>query len=160
LREKSRPVEIFDDELRVLAADMTETMLAAPGAGLAAPQVGRLIRLIVVSWAENDADYDDSARVLVNPRITWSGGEQVFDEGCLSVVDLHEKVIRAMEVEVEAQDLDGGFVGIKAEGRRAVVLQHEIDHLDGVLFIDHLSSLKRDIYRRRLKKLQKEGEDE
>ena len=156
LREKSLPVTEFDQDLKDLAADMGETMLEAPGAGLAAPQVGCLKRLIVIAGAENDEDFDDRVMVLVNPRITWSGGEQVYDEGCLSVEELHEKVIRAAEVEVSAQDLEGNPIEIKADGRRAVILQHEIDHLDGVLFLDHLSQLKRDIYKRKLKKMHKE----
>jgi len=160
LREKSAPVEVFDDELKTLAADMAETMLDAPGAGLAAPQVGRLIRLIVIAGADNDEEYDERVLVLVNPRITWAGGEQTFDEGCLSVWELHENVIRAAEVEVSAQDLDGNPIEIKADGRRAVILQHEIDHLDGILFIDRISQLKRDIYKRKLKKLQKEEADD
>lgn len=156
LREKSKNVENFDDGLKTLAADMAETMLEAPGAGLAAPQIGRSIRLIVIAGAENDDDFDERVITLVNPRIVWSGGEQTYDEGCLSVLDYNEKVIRAKEVEVEAQDLDGQTFNIKADGRRAVILQHEIDHLDGVLFIDRISPLKRDIYKRRLKKMLKE----
>jgi len=160
LREKSKPVEVFDEELKTLAADMAETMLDAPGAGLAAPQVGRLVRMVVIAGADNDEEYDERVMVLVNPRITWSGGEQTFDEGCLSVLELHENVIRAAEVEVEAQDLDGKPIEIKADGRRAVILQHEIDHLDGVLFIDRISQLKRDIYKRKLKKMQKEDADD
>lgn len=160
LKEKSQPVEQFDQELADLAADMGETMLAAPGAGLAAPQIGCLKRLIVIAGAENDEHFDERVIVLVNPRITWSGGEQVYEEGCLSVLELTEKVIRAAEVEVEAQDLEGRPIHLKADGRRAVILQHEIDHLDGILFIDHLSQLKRDIYKRRLKKLMRENDDD
>lgn len=159
LKNVSRPVEKFDQELADLAADMTETMLAAPGAGLAAPQLGCLQRLIVIAGAENDEDFDQRVIVLANPRITWSGGEQVFEEGCLSVVEFQARVIRAAEVEVEARDVEGRPVHLKADGRRAVILQHEIDHLDGVLFIDHLSQLKRDIYKRRLKKLAQENAD-
>ena len=160
LRERSEPVEVFDDELKRLAADMAETMLAAPGAGLAAPQVGCLRRLVVIAGAENDENFDDRVITLVNPVITRSDGEQVYDEGCLSVVDFNEKVVRAAEVEVSAQDLDGHPLTIKADGRRAVILQHELDHLDGVLFIDHISRLKRDIYKRKLKKMQKEAADD
>lgn len=159
LKEKSKPVESFDQALKALAADMAETMLEAPGAGLAAPQVGRLMRLIVIAGAENDEDFDERVITLVNPRIVWSGGEQVYEEGCLSVDDYHEKVIRAKEVEVEAQDLDGRPLNLKAEGRRAVILQHEIDHLDGILFLDHISQLKRDIYKRKLKKMAREAAD-
>jgi len=132
LREKSEPVTAFDEELRGLALDLAETMLAVPGAGLASPQV------------------------LANPRLVRAEGEQVYDEGCLSVRDLQEKVIRAAEVTVAFQDLEGQAQELEADGRRAVILQHEIDHLDGVLFLDRLSRLKREIYQRRLRKLRKE----
>ncbi|UQZ89686.1 peptide deformylase [Deltaproteobacteria bacterium Smac51] len=160
LRLKSEAVEDFNDDLKSLAQDMSETMLDAPGAGLAAPQVGRNIRMIVIAGADNDEDFDDRCLVLVNPQITWSAGEQTYDEGCLSVTDLNEKVIRAQEIEVKAQDLDGKPFNLSADGRRAVILQHEIDHLDGVLFLDHISQLKRDIYKRKMKKMQKEDSDE
>ncbi len=159
LKKKSAAVEKFDDELKSLAADMTQTMLEAPGAGLAAPQVGRNIRLIIIAGAENDEEFDDRSIALANPRITWAGGEQIYEEGCLSVPDFHEKVIRALEIEVAAQDLEGNPITIAADGRRAVILQHEIDHLDGIIFIDHLSSLKRNIYKRKLKKALKEEND-
>jgi len=157
LKENSKKVAVFDDALKTLAADMAETMLDAPGAGLAAPQVGCLLRLIVIAGAENDENFDDRVITLVNPQIVWSEGEQTYDEGCLSVIDYNEKVIRAGAVEVQAQDLDGKPLTIKAEGRRAVILQHEIDHLDGILFIDRISQLKRDIYKRKLKKIIKEA---
>lgn len=157
LRRKSGPVTDFGEELQALAADMAETMLAAPGAGLAAPQVDRTLRLIVIAGAENDEEFDDRVITLVNPAITWSGGEQVYNEGCLSVCDLREDVTRAAEVEVTAQGLDGQPFTLKASGRRAVILQHEIDHLDGVLFLDRISPVKRDIYKRKLKKAQREA---
>jgi len=160
LKEKSRPVEHFDDDLKKLAADMAETMLEAPGAGLAAPQVGRLVRMIVIAGAENDEDFDERVITLVNPRIVRAEGKQVYNEGCLSVLDFNENVVRAAEVLVEAQDLEGNPLKIQADGRRAVILQHEIDHLDGILFIDHLSSLKRDIYKRKLKKQMKDETDD
>ena len=160
LREKSKPVTAFDQDLRDLALDLVETMLAVPGAGLAAPQVGEPRRLIVVAWAENNEEFDERVMVLVNPRLSRAEGEQVFDEGCLSVRDLQEKVSRAAEVTVVFQDLEGQEREIEADGRRAVILQHEIDHLDGVLFLDHLSRLKREIYKRRLRKLRKEDGDD
>lgn len=160
LREKSGLVTVFGDKLKTLAADMTETMLDAPGAGLAAPQVGHLVRVAVIAGAENDEEFDERSLTLVNPSIIWSTGEQVYDEGCLSVTDCNEKVIRAAEVEVEYQDLDGNSRRLRADGRRAVILQHELDHLDGVLFIDHISQLKRDIYKRKLKKLAKGNADD
>ena len=160
LRGKAEPVTAFDEDLRALARDLSETMLAAPGAGLAAPQVGVLKRLIVMAGAENHEDFDDRTLVLVNPRLIKAEGEQAFDEGCLSVLDLQEKVIRSSEVTVSFQDLEGQVREISAEGRRAVILQHEMDHLDGVLFLDHLSRLKREIYKRRLRKLRKEAGDD
>jgi len=160
LREKSEPVTAFDQDLRDLAGDLVETMLSVPGAGLAAPQVGEARRLIVVAWAENHENFDDRVLVLANPRLIRAEGEQVYDEGCLSVRDLQERVIRAAEVTVAFQDLEGRPLEIEADGRRAVILQHEIDHLDGVLFLDRLSRLKREIYQRRLRKLRKEEGDE
>jgi len=159
LREKSAPVTTFDEGLRALAGDLSETMLAVPGAGLAAPQVGVLSRLIVMAGAENEEDFDDRTLVLVNPRLTRAKGEQFYDEGCLSVLDLQEKVRRAAEVTVAFQDLEGRSREFTADGRRAVILQHEIDHLDGVLFLDHLSRLKREIYKRRLRKQRREEGD-
>ncbi|MDR2726107.1 MAG: peptide deformylase [Candidatus Adiutrix sp.] len=159
LREKSEPVTVFDQELRDLSRDLTETMLAAPGAGLAAPQVGVRLRLIVMAGAENHEDFDERVLVLVNPRLTRAEGEQTYDEGCLSVLDLQDKVSRAAEVTVAFQDLEGRPREFSADGRRAVILQHELDHLDGVLFLDHLSRLKRDIYKRRLRKQRKEEGD-
>ena len=158
LREKAEPVTVFDEDLRLLAHDLGETMLAAPGAGLAAPQVGVLKRLIVVAGAENHEDFDDRTIILVNPRLTKIEGEQFFNEGCLSVEDLQESIRRAAEVTVTFQDLEGRSQEFTADGRRAVILQHEIDHLDGVLFLDHLSRLKREIYKRRLRKLRKEAD--
>lgn len=156
LREKSQLVVSFDNDLKALALHMAQTMLLAPGAGLAAPQVGRLMKLIVITGAENDVEYDDSVLTLVNPCITFAEGELAWEEGCLSVTDLNEKVIRAASIKLSYDDLEGTPQTMEAEGRRAVILQHEIDHLDGILFIDHISRLKRDIYRRRLKKLLKE----
>ena len=156
LRDKSEPVTFFDQELSDLARDLAETMLAAPGAGLAAPQVGIPRRVIVVAGAENYEDFDDRTLILVNPRIIRAEGEQVYDEGCLSVLYLQEQMKRAAEVTVAFQDLEGRPCELTADGRRAVILQHELDHLDGVLFLDHLSRLKREIYKRRLRKMNKE----
>ena len=159
LREKSEPVTVFDEDLRALAQDLAETMLAAPGAGLASPQVGIPRRLIVMAGAGNDEAFDERTLFLVNPELAKAEGEQVFEEGCLSVPDLQEKMRRAAEVTVVFQDLEGRPREITAEGRQAVILQHEIDHLDGVLFLDHLSRLKREIYKRRLRKQRKEEGD-
>ena len=159
LTREATPVEKIDEDIRRLAEDMVDTMRMAPGAGLAAPQVGRSCRLIVVEMSDGQAIRDPL--VLVNPKITSAEGQLVFEEACLSVVDYSAKVDRASEVMVEALDLEGVPVEIQAEGRLAVVLQHEIDHLDGILFIDRISRLKRDLYKRRLKKLlKKERESE
>ncbi|MDR1081298.1 MAG: peptide deformylase [Deltaproteobacteria bacterium] len=160
LAEESLDVEEFGDELKALASDMCETMISAPGVGLAAPQVGRLLRVIVV----DRSDPEDEVRrpeplVLVNPEIVHADGSQVFREGCLSVEDFQSDVTRYLEVEVEAQDLDGNFFTVEAEGRMAVILQHEIDHLDGVLFLDHVSPLKRSMYTKSLLKRRSKDRD-
>jgi peptide deformylase len=132
LRERAREVETFDKALARLADDMIETMHEAPGVGLAAPQVGRSIRLIVF-------DIGEGARALVNPVLSGQEGEQLGDEGCLSVPGLYFQVKRALKVRADALDVDGRPVVIEAEELMARVLQHEVDHIDGVLFIDRLS---------------------
>jgi peptide deformylase len=152
LRRQAEPVADFDESLKNLAADMGETMLEAPGAGLAAPQVAVLKRLIVIAGAGNDEDFDDRVLTLINPEIVRAEGEQLYDEGCLSLLDLRDRVLRAAEITVVYQDLEGRRQEMAASGRRAVILQHEIDHLDGVLFMDRLSPLKRSIYKRKIKK--------
>ncbi|HET6770790.1 MAG TPA: peptide deformylase [Actinomycetota bacterium] len=136
LRERAREVEAFDQTLARLAEDMIETMHEAPGVGLAAPQVGRSIRLIVF-------DIGEGARALVNPVLSGLEGEQVGDEGCLSVPGLYFQVKRALKVRADALDVDGRPVVIEAEELMARVLQHEVDHINGVLFIDRLSSSDR-----------------
>ncbi|MDR1656625.1 MAG: peptide deformylase [Deltaproteobacteria bacterium] len=153
LRTISKTVETFDEELTTLAQDMAMTMINAPGAGLAAPQVNRPLRLIVVDWTSEGETYGQNVLTLVNPEIVATVGHQDSDEGCLSVTDLQAKVHRAGMVEVEALDVTGRPFSVSAEGRRAVILQHEIDHLDGVLFLDHLSRLKQDLYKKKLKKI-------
>jgi peptide deformylase len=135
LREPAGPVESFDAGLRRLAEDMMETMRLAPGVGLAAPQVGRSIRLIVF-----DIGDEGGARALANPVLKNEWGEQTGDEGCLSVPGLYYPVRRAQKVWAEGMDLDGHEVTIEAEDLLARVLQHEVDHLDGVLFIDRLDA--------------------
>jgi peptide deformylase len=132
LRERAREVESWDETLARLADDMVETMHEAPGVGLAAPQVGRSIRLIVF-------DIGEGSRALVNPVLSKLDGEQVGEEGCLSVPGLYFEVKRAMSVRADAMDVEGRPVVIDAEGLMARVLQHEVDHIDGVLFIDRLS---------------------
>jgi peptide deformylase len=135
LREPASPIESFDGGLRRLSEDMIQTMREAPGVGLAAPQVGRSIRLIVF-----DIGDEAGARALANPVLKNEWGEQVGDEGCLSVPGLYYPVRRAQKVWAEGMDLDGHQVTIEAENLLARVLQHEVDHLDGVLFIDRLDA--------------------
>ncbi|SRR5713226_858340 len=155
LKKVSLPVKGITAETIRLIADMVETMYAAPGVGLAAPQVGFLQRIIVL-----DIDYKEPGKnllKLINPEILHADGEVVWEEGCLSVIDFTAEVKRAERVEVIALDEKENEVKIEAEGLLAVALQHEIDHLDGKLFIDRLSRLKRDLYTRRLKKALRAG---
>ncbi len=156
LLQKAQPVEEFDEELRRLLDDMTETMYDAPGVGLAAPQVGVSLRAIVV---------DASPRIegsqlikLVNPVIVSAEGKTVCEEGCLSVPGVTAEVTRPENVCIEGYDEYGTPVTIKSDTFLATVLQHEIDHLNGVLFIDHLGRLRRDLVRRKLKKQKRQKE--
>lgn len=152
LRQKSEPVGAVTDEIRALAHDMLDVMYDEPGIGLAAPQVGKRIRLIVIDtqWSEEDAERDPL--VLVNPEVTEHSGSLTWNEGCLSVPDFQADVERSERVHLSAHDLDGRPVEIDAEGIQAVCFQHEIDHLDGILFIDRISRLKREMYVRKRKK--------
>ncbi len=133
LREKARPVESFDDALKRLAEDMIATMQAAPGVGLAAPQVGRPLRLIVF-------DIGEGATALANPALYDEWGEQIAEEGCLSLPGLYYPVRRHEHVAAKGFDLDGHEVTIEGQELLARVLQHEVDHLEGVLFIDRLEA--------------------
>jgi peptide deformylase len=160
LREISVPIEKITDEIRALASDMLEVVYDEPGIGLAAPQVGELVRLVVVDteWTEEDAERNPL--VLVNPEIVEGSGKIMWTEGCLSVPDFEAEVERAESVKLRAQDLDGADLEIDATGLEAVCFQHEIDHLDGTLFIDHISRLKRSLYvTRRKKQLRRELEE-
>lgn len=152
LREVSRPVERVDDGLRKFAGDMLETMYDAPGIGLAAIQVGEPIRLLVIDLAkEGEAP---TPHVFVNPEILERSEERsVYEEGCLSIPDYYAEVERPASVRVRYLDRDGKEQEMAAEGLMATCLQHEIDHLDGVLFIDHISKLKRDMVVKKFKKL-------
>lgn len=154
LRNETEQITKFDSELARLADDMAETMWDAPGVGLAAPQVGKSLKLIVVDISK-DRENDPQHMVLVNPKIIASEGCQVDEEGCLSVPELTAKVDRHEKITVRYQDLAGAEQQLETEGRFAVVLQHEIDHLDGILFIDHLSPLKRSLYKKKVKKWMK-----
>ena len=151
LRLKAKKVEVFDDELKILTEDMAETMWDAPGIGLAAPQVAQSLRVIVVDTTEPGEEKKHLA--LVNPEIVEHEGSQLDEEGCLSVPELTAQVQRYKKVTVDYQAEDGTSNQLVAEDRFAVVLQHEIDHLNGVLFIDHLSPLKRNLYKKKRKKM-------
>jgi len=160
LRRVSQPIEEITDEVRELARDMLEVMYDEPGIGLAAPQVDAPVRLIVVDteWTEEEAERNPL--VLVNPELVDTSGKITWTEGCLSVPDFEAEVERAERVRLHAEDLDGKEVEIEAEGLQAVCLQHEIDHLDGVLFIDRISRLKRNRYtERRKKQIRREREE-
>lgn len=150
LAGKAEPIPEITPEIRQLADDMAEAMYANEGVGLAAPQVGRNLRLVVIDLS--GPEKRESRLTLVNPVIVEASGEQEDEEGCLSVRDYRATVKRAAKVAVEALDLDGQPLRIEAEELFAVCLQHEIDHLDGILFIDHLSHLKRAMYDKRVKK--------
>ncbi|HSR09912.1 MAG TPA: peptide deformylase, partial [Thermodesulfobacteriota bacterium] len=154
LKEKSRPVVQIDPEIRRLACDMAETMYAAPGVGLAAPQVGHPVRLAVIDVTP--ADQPRNLLVLINPEIVETEGECTWEEGCLSVPDCNEEVKRSEKVVVRFQNLDGEIQEVTGEGLLAIALQHEIDHLDGILFIDRLSPLKRRLLKRKYLREQKE----
>jgi peptide deformylase len=161
LRVVSRPIETISDELRQLAQDMCEVMYDEPGIGLAAPQLGEPVRLVVVDteWTEDGAARNPL--ILVNPELSEHDGEVLWKEGCLSVPEFEAEVKRAERVLLRALDLDGKEVEIRAEGLQAVCFQHEIDHLNGVLFIDHISRLKRTRYvAKRKKQLKREAEEQ
>lgn len=155
LHRQMAPVTDVDDDVRRIISDMTETMYAEPGVGLAATQVGIDQRIIVYDVSGTDTPPQPQA--LINPEIVTAEGEQVSEnEGCLSVPDFRADVHRAWRVEVTGVNQDGQSVSIKAEGFPAIVLQHEIDHLNGVLFIDRISRLKRELYKRRVHKQMKQ----
>lgn len=159
LRRPSEPVGAVDDELRGLVRDMLETMYDAPGVGLAAIQVGVPKRLIVVDVGKDPEDRQPI--VLLDPEITWASKEKrVHEEGCLSIPDYYEEVERPERIGFRYRDLEGRTVETEADGLLATCLQHEIDHIDGVLFIDHLSKLKRDrVVKKFTKAAKREGDE-
>lgn len=157
LKKKSQPVDKIDQKIRQLVQDMAETMYATPGVGLAAPQVGHPFRLIVLDVTP--ANQPKNLIALINPEIVASEGECTWEEGCLSIPEFTEEVKRKKNVVVRGQNLDGETVEIVGNDLLSIVLQHEIDHLDGILLIDHVSQLKRELYRRKLLKESKEGKD-
>ncbi|HEY2000981.1 MAG TPA: peptide deformylase [Acidobacteriaceae bacterium] len=156
LQRASAPVTEFDDELRKLVADMFESMYAAQGIGLAAPQIGIPKRLTVIDLSNKKEPKDKI--VLINPVITLQEGKQVEEEGCLSLPEIREKVRRSARVIVKAQDEYGKWSEREGSELLARAFQHEIDHLDGVLFIFRISALKRDLILRRIRKMQRAGE--
>ena len=174
LKQVSRPVETFDEELRTLVADMFETMYDAPGIGLAAIQVGVPLRVLVIDLQPDDPDAEPEVctahgghhhthqptrkepRIFINPEITEPSEEHtVYNEGCLSVPEIYAEVERPARIHARWQDLDGNVHEEEMDGMMAICLQHEMDHLEGVLFIDHLSRLKRNMALKKLEKLRK-----
>lgn len=151
LKRKSEPVKEITEELHRLIDDMAETMYAAPGVGLAAPQIGISIRVIVIDINTKNEGKRELI-TLVNPQIVEQSGDTLWEEGCLSVIDYSAEVKRAEKVIVKGLDRYGKETEIKGEGLLSIVLQHEIDHLNGILFIDRLGLIKRDLIQRRLKK--------
>jgi peptide deformylase len=153
LHTVASPIPEITDDIRGLAADMAETMYAAPGIGLAATQVDRHVRLIVVDVSEDK----NALRTFINPRIIAREGEAVHEEGCLSVPGIYDKVTRSERIRVEALGLDGKPFTLDADGLLAVCVQHEIDHLDGKVFVEYLSRLKQSRIRGKLLKQAREA---
>lgn len=157
LRTKAKPVAQVNDQIRQLAADMLETMYAAPGIGLAATQVDHHIQLIVMDLSEEK----NQPLVLINPQITpLTTDTQPYEEGCLSVPQIFDKIDRPAKVRVDALDLDGKPFTLETDGLLAVCIQHEMDHLDGKLFVDYLSPLKRQRIRDKISKAERSKEKE
>lgn len=153
LHKRAKSVTVFDDRLKNLISDMAETMYEAPGVGLAATQVDVHERLIVIDVSETR----DQLLTLINPEIIWASEErQVYDEGCLSVPGIFDGVERAAQVHVKAQDAEGKFYELKADGLLAVCIQHEMDHLIGKVFVEYLSPLKRNRIKAKLLKEERE----
>ena len=149
LKKVAQSVTVFDAELRQLVADMAETMYAAPGIGLAATQVDRHLQLLVIDVSETK----DQLRTFINPQIVWASEDlAICEEGCLSVPGVYDEVERPARVKVRAQDVDGKAFELDCEGLLAVCIQHEMDHLNGKVFVEYLSSLKQDRIKTKLKK--------
>ncbi|MGW8186591.1 MAG: peptide deformylase [Desulfobacterales bacterium] len=155
LQQPTQPVENIDEDVQKLVADMAETMYDAPGVGLAAIQVGSDKQVLI--YDEKPTEGDRGYGVIINPKIVETEGQIISEnEGCLSVPDFRSDVKRAARIVVEGVDRDGKSLRFEAEGFMAIVLQHEIDHLNGTLFIDRISALKRELYKRRMKKIMRE----
>jgi peptide deformylase len=151
LRRKAEPVAAVDAEIQRLVDDMAETMYAAPGIGLAAVQIDVPKRVVVIDVSETR----DRLQVFINPEILEKAGEQTFEEGCLSVPGIFDEVTRAARIRVRALDREGRPFELQAEGLLATCIQHEIDHLDGKVFVDYLSKLKQSRIRKKLEKQQR-----
>ena len=159
LRLVSKPVATITDDIRTLVADMFETMYAAPGIGLAAIQVGVPQRVVTLDLAKKDEA--KQPLVVINPELVWSSEERsTYEEGCLSIPEYYEEVERPAQVKVRYTDLDGQAREVEANGLLATCLQHEIDHLNGILFIDHISKLKRDRVTKKFAKVAKREADD
>ena len=156
LKKKSAAVTVINEKIIELVRDMAETMYAAPGVGLAAPQIGVHQRVIVMDVSGRDEAPE--LIVAINPVITHADGESYEEEGCLSVLNYSANVRRHARVVVKYLDIKGEEVICKADDLLAIAFQHEIDHLDGILFVDHISPLKREIFRRKCRKSQEDGE--
>jgi peptide deformylase len=148
LRERGKKVSAVTDELRTLIDDMAETMYAAPGVGLAATQIGEAIQLFIIDIADSEEPSD--LRVFINPEILETTGELTWQEGCLSFPGVTEEIDRAAHVRVRAQDRDGKWFELEAEGLLAIAIQHEFDHLQGMLMIDHMGPLKKRLTHRKM----------
>jgi peptide deformylase len=158
LKLVSKPITQITDEIRQLAHDMIEVMYDEPGIGLAAPQVGASVRLFVIDTEWSDEEVGRNPLVVINPEISEREGRITWDEGCLSVPDYNAVVERDAKITLRGLDLDGNPIVERAEGLRAVCIQHEVDHLDGILFIDRISRLKRGLYvKKRRKQLAEEA---
>ncbi|MFQ5648458.1 MAG: peptide deformylase [bacterium] len=158
LRMKAHAIEVVDDTIRTLAEDMVETMYEAEGIGLAAPQVAEPLAVCVVNYGM--IEEGTAARVYINPVLTDEEGSTKMEEGCLSIPDIREDVERPESIRVRYQDLNGVLHDERCEGMLARVLQHEIDHLNGVLFVDRISPMKRKLLSKKLKRIAAEGKTE
>lgn len=160
LKLVSKPILEINDEIRELAADMIEVMYDEPGIGLAAPQVGVSLRLFVIDTDWSDEELGRNPLVVLNPEISEREGRISWEEGCLSVPDYNAVVERDAKLTLRGLDLEGKPIEERAEGLRAVCIQHEVDHLDGILFIDRISRLKRGLYAKKRRKQLAEEADE
>jgi peptide deformylase len=157
LKKISKPVEKVDDKLRAFMDDMLETMYAAPGVGLAAVQVGHLKRILVIDIAGEEED--PNPQYFINPEIMWTSEElNTYNEGCLSIPEQYADIDRPAECKIKFLDYDGNEHEVHMDGMLATCIQHEMDHLNGVVFIDYLSKIKRGIYVRKVKKLVRDNE--